>query len=269
MKTIVKIKKSGSSLRRLLRHIYLPEGPGGREASPILGDGNRVVGSLWGGPGGMTFNPLTDSQSLNRGLSGHRSFRHVIISMEDTTCHQQRVQATDILLSLADEFAGKFAPDVEFLAVVHDDRAHPHAHLVFRNEKSSGIPLCWDRSDLKMMQSMDWISPKLETLGVESGRGRGTRLPGFSDAPYPLAALDAIALAAESIDKLDEQLNTGILKIGSRNQRGEPTSVIWGNRPISIRTIRALGPGRKLGGQLGKINSRRMVPIRKSGPSIF
>jgi hypothetical protein len=64
MKCICKIQPSGKSLRRLLRHVYLPSGRMGREVEPMQATGSRVVSVMNGMIGGLTLKPAPDAQAL-------------------------------------------------------------------------------------------------------------------------------------------------------------------------------------------------------------
>ena len=74
MKVIVKIKRSGGSLRRLLAHIYRPKGRTVREVAALQPNGSRVAGVINGMDGGMTRVPRLDASSLAWGVTGRGEY---------------------------------------------------------------------------------------------------------------------------------------------------------------------------------------------------
>jgi hypothetical protein len=247
MKVIVKIKPSGKCLRRLLRHVYLPEGRLPREVEPLLRSGSRVLARINGMTGGMTFQAADDAHNLAGDIKGRGEYRHVILSAEDCANVEERRTMFRGLMAMGKEWARKYAPDTPFVGVVHDDRAHPHIHLILKNEGADGRCLSWGKDQVREMQSMGWVSEATrETFGVVSGRGCGQHTPEYSDAPYPLAkSLDAKTIAGFTQEQINEYTNSGTLQTGRVNQRGDITSVIYNGRRIRLSTIRGLG---ELGG---------------------
>jgi hypothetical protein len=242
MKVIVKIKRSGGSLRRLLAHVYKPIGRTAREVVALQPDGSRVAGVINGMAGGMTRVPKLDASALAWGLTGRGEYRHVIISADDCKNLDERRKQVRALLQLGREWVKRFVPGGCYLGVVHDDREHMHLHLVLRNESVSGAACGWIKSTIRVMQSMAWVSPETkQEFGIESGRGAGRSNPEFSDAPYPLAAsLDAKKLAEMEMDKIHANIRTGAIQVGRVNKDGQITSIIFNGRRIRLRTIRGL-----------------------------
>jgi hypothetical protein len=242
MKVIVKIKRSGGSLRRLLAHIYRAKGRSVREVAALQRDGNRVAGMVNGMDGGMTLVPRLDAQTLAWGLAGRGEYRHVIISAADCMDLEERKKQARALLQMGREWVRRFVPGGSYLGVVHDDRAHMHLHLVLRNESSVGAALGWAKATIRLMQGMEWVSPETkQEFEIESGRGAGRNSPEFSDAPYPLAtALDAKQLAEIEMEKINELTSRGEIQTGRVNRHGEITSIIYNGRRIRLRTIRGL-----------------------------
>jgi len=243
MMVIVKIKPSGKSLRRLLRHVYLPEGRLPREADPLLPSGSRVLAGINGMAGGMTFRPADDAHSLAGDIEGRGEYRHVILSAEDCVNFDERRSMFRGLMAMGKEWMRTYAPDTPFVGVVHDDRVHPHVHLIAKNEGADGRCLSWSKDQVREMQSMSWVSQSTkETFGVVSGRGCGQHTPEYSDAPYPLAKnLDAKTIAGFTKEQIHEYTNSGALQTGRVNQRGDITSVIYNGRRVRLSTIRGLG----------------------------
>lgn len=243
MKCIIKIKRSGGSLRRLLAHVYKGKGRTPREVEALQKDGGRVAGVINGMAGGMTLVPKLDASALGWGLSGRGEYRHVIISADDCRDLEERRKQVQALLELGREWIRQFVPGGSYIGVVHDDREHVHLHLGIRNESALGAALGWSKATLRVMQSMEWVSPETkQVFGIESGRGAGRHCPEFSDAPYPLAAsLDAAKLAEMESEKINELIANGQIDVGRVNRRGEITSVIYNGRRIRLRTIRGLG----------------------------
>ena len=242
MKVIVKVKRSGGSLRRLLAHVYRPKGRTVREVAALQPDGSRVAGVINGMDGGMTRVPKLDASALAWGVTGRGEYRHVIISADDCRDLDERRKQVKAMLRMGREWVRQFVPGGCYLGVVHDDREHLHLHLVLRNESVSGGALGWAKATVRLMQSMAWVSPETkQEFGIESGRGAGRNSPEFSDAPYPLAAsLDAKKLAEMEMEKINENIRTGAIQVGRVNKRGEITSVIYNGRRIRLRTVRGL-----------------------------
>jgi hypothetical protein len=247
MKCIVKIQPSGKSLRRLLRHVFLPEGRLGREVPALQTSGNRVVTTINGMVGGLVFRPAVDAETLAGDIKGRLPYRHLILSAEDCGEVDQRRNMFRGLMDMAKEFARTYAANVPFIMVGHDDRAHPHAHLIFKNEATDGRCLQWSKDQVRDMQSMSWVSPQTkETFGVESGRGRGVNLPEYSNAPYPLAAkLDAKTIAGANKEQINEYVSSGTLAVGRVDKQGNITSVVFNGRRIRLSTIRGLAGGKQ------------------------
>lgn len=242
MKCIIKIKRSGGSLRRLLAHVYKGKGRGPREVEALQKNGSRVAGVVCSMVGGMTLVPKLDASALAWGLGGRGEYRHVIISAEDCRDMGERRKQMKALLELGREWVSRFLPGGRYIGVVHDDREHMHLHLALRNETALGAALGWAKATLRLMQSMDWVSPATkQAFGIESGRGAGRHCPEFSNAPYPLAAsLDAKTLAGMESEKINELVRIGQIAVGRVNRRGEITSVIYNGRRIRLGTIRGL-----------------------------
>jgi hypothetical protein len=273
MKCIVKIQPSGKSLRRLLRHVYLPEGRLGREVEPMQSSGNRVVTTINGMVGGLSLKPSLDAEALAGDVKGRLPYRHLVISAEDCTNVDERRGMFRALMDLAKEFTKAFAPHVPYVMVGHDDRAHPHAHLIFKNESEDGRCLQWSKDQVREMQSMSWVSPQTkETFGVESGRGRGVNPPEYSSAPYPLAAkLDAKTIAGFNQEQINEYTKSGAIKTGRVDKQGNITSVIYNGRRIRLATVRGLAGsgGRSIrpptrSGHQGLPSKGRRVPRHRS-----
>jgi Relaxase/Mobilisation nuclease domain len=243
VKCIIKIQPVGKCTRRLLRHLYLPEGRMGREVKAINDDGNRVVDRLNGVQGAMTMQPALDAETLSGGIKDRSPYRHVLISFEDCADDTVRRESVAALHEMGKEWMERFAPETPYLGVVHDDREHLHLHLALRNEDLNGKALGWSRDDLRLMQSMDWVSGYSKiNFGIESGRKeKGPDDPKSSAGPYPLArSLDAKTLAESTQEQLYEYERTGALSIGRVNKQGTITSVVFGGRRIRLATIRGL-----------------------------
>jgi hypothetical protein len=269
MMTIVKIKPSGKSLRRLLRHVYLPEGRLPREAEPLLSSGSRVLAGINGMAGGMTFRPADDAHSLAGDIKGRGEYRHVILSAEDCTNVDERRSMFRGLMAMGKEWTRTYAPDTPYVGVVHDDRVHPHIHLILKNEEADGRCLSWGKDQVREMQSMDWVSEATkETFGVIAGRGRGQHTLEYSNAPYPLAKnLDARTIAGFTENQINEYTNNGTLQTGRLNKRGEITSIIYNGRRIRLTTLRGLAQSGKSsdrheprGGGGGRSRKSRLKP---------
>jgi len=245
MKCVIKIKRSGGSLRRLLAHIYKGKGRMPREVEALQQDGGRVAGVLNGMAGAMTLIPKLDASALAWGLSGRGEYRHVIISADDCRDITERRKQVKALLQMGREWIRNFLPGGSYIGVVHDDREHMHLHLAIRNESTLGAAVGWAKASLRVMQSMDWVSPETkQAFGIESGRGAGRHCPEYSDAPYPLAAsLDATKLADMESEEINALISRGTIAVGRVNRRGEITSIVYNGRRVRLRTVRGLAKG--------------------------
>ena len=263
---ICAIKPSGKSLRRLLRHCYLPVSRSGREVESIGEDvSSRVVARINGSVGAMTMRPADDARGLAGDVTGRSQYRHVVLSCEDTTESQERKDCFRALVFMASHWMARFAPDSPYLGIAHDDRTHPHLHLIIKNEGADGGCLSWSKDTVKSMQSMTWVPPELKTqFGIESGRGQGINPPEYSSAPYPLSKnLDAKWIASLTTEEINEHTRQGTIKAGRINRRGEITSIEYNGRRIRLSTIRGLaepqGYGRGIGpnSHTGREGSKR------------
>jgi hypothetical protein len=130
MKGIVSIKASPARPVELLRHTYRAHG---REQDEIDVQ-DRVVQILHNLDGIALRDPIGDVRSL---LSEHhgqgRMVRHVILSLEDCADLKQREEAFHKLKVMIQDFSKTYCPDSKWIGVIHQDRLHPHAHLVVAN----------------------------------------------------------------------------------------------------------------------------------------
>ena len=245
MKMIVTIKPACRHPRPLIRHCFLAVGRQGREAEPLQEDGNRVVGILNGLEcGTITQAPATDARSLCGDVPKGRSpLRHIVISSEDTPSFPKRGTAFEALADVAEQWLEKFAPGVQFIGIMHDDRNHPHIHLLVANNDpfNGDARLSWPKSTLKEMQSFEWVAPATaQKFSIQSGRHCGVTRREGSGMPYPGAKLDAKILANATTQQLENYEHQQQLTIGRRNKKGEITSVIFNGRRIRLSTIRQL-----------------------------
>jgi len=250
MKMIVTIKPACRSPRSLIRHCFLAVGRQGREAEPLQEDGNRVVGLLNGLEcGTITYAPATDARSLCGDVPKSRApLRHIVISAEDTPSFPKRGTAFEALADVAEQWLEKFAPGSQFIGIMHDDRNHPHIHLLVANNDpfAGDARLSWPKSTLKEMQSFEWVAPATaKKFSIQSGRHVGVTRREGSGMPYPAANLDAEILANATNEQLENYEHQQQLTIGRRNKKGEITSVIFNGRRIRLSTIRQMGQTQK------------------------
>jgi hypothetical protein len=262
VKLIVAIKPSGKSLRRLLRHVYLPLGRSGREVDPIGDDpASRVVAKLNGSIGAMTMKPVDDAHALAGDIDGRSQYRHVVLSCADTGEPVERKNSFCALMAMAGHWIKNFVPGGRFLGIAHDDRQHPHLHLIIRNEGNDGRCLSWSKSDVKTMQSLTWVPLELMTaFDISPGRGAGINPPEYSKAPYPLAKnLDAKFIASLTQEKIHEYTKSKQLQVGRVDKQGHITSVIYNGRRIRLSTIKGLAKAtQEQQGATRPANLRRM-----------
>ncbi len=273
MKAIVAIKRARGKAFGLLRHCYLAEGRTPREVQSLLGNNDRVVGIISGLDDGIpTRHPTTDAKSLLGDLlPGKAEVRHVVLSIDDTRDIGARSQSFEALSQMGEQFADRFAPNVPWIGILHDDREHPHMHLVFRNENEDGSALTWSSENLKTMQSMEWVSQSIrEEFSIEAGRSGGRTQRQGTGLPYPLASsLDAWKLAAAALQQLENYESADLFSIKRRSPSGEPQSVKFNDRVISLSTIRQLAQIRGILGSPTRPhrNSCRRGRVR-NGPSL-
>lgn len=273
MRVIAVVKRSKGKAFGLLRHCYLAQGRLPREVDSLMETDDRVVGIISGLNDGVpTRHATTDAKSLLGDASGGKAeVRHVILSVEDTQDPIARAKSFEALATMGEQFASRFAPDVPWIGIIHEDRAHPHIHLVFRNETEEMSALTWNRDDLKCMQSMEWISPETrEEFSLESGRSSGRTQRQGTGLPYPLASLDAWKLAAAALQELENYESAAdLFSVNRRSQSGEPQSIKFNNRDISISTIRQLAQIRRgVGGSAKPHRSHCRRSRLRGGPSI-
>jgi len=127
----------------------------------ISGAEDRVYGLVNGlAEGGLVRNAGVDAHTLIADLPQNRAqVRHVVISAEETADPECRQRGYEGLADLCEQFAKKYAPETPFVGVIHQDRLHPHAHLIFKNcDGENESALIWNRDQLAEMQGMEWVS---------------------------------------------------------------------------------------------------------------
>lgn len=231
MKAIVAVKPSPREPRRLLAHCYRTHGRGGNEVSSP----DRVVEIVGNVEGVITRSARIDAQSL---ISNHhgkgRWLRHVVLSAEDCSDQEQRTVCFERLKKMVEDFVATFAPGATYLAVLHRDRLHPHAHVLVCNSVN-GRTIDWQPSTLRRMQDMGW------TVHAAPGRGSGQ---GKAVDVYPLSKnLTASKVAALNQQQLRELITAGTIKIARVNARGQVTSITYDNKRIRLTTIQRLALG--------------------------
>lgn len=273
---IVAIKKACRSARSLLRHVFLKTGRMGREVPPLLQDGDRIVGVINGlEVGAVTRSPATDAKSLCSEVPKTRAqLRHVVLSLEDMRGQGDRTKAFEALADLSEQWIEKYAPGSAFIGVLHDDRAHPHCHLLVANSNpfAGDDRLHWKPSTLKEMQSLEWVAPATaEKFSLSPGRHNGLTKREGSGTPYPAASLDAAILAQATNQQIEHYEKSNLLTIGRRNKHGEVTSIVFNGRKIRLSTIRAMAQNQKPDHSPRdpvRRNPRRSRGIRKHSPTV-
>ena len=269
MKTIVAIKPACKNPRSLLRHVFLANGRLPREVEPFLENGSRVVGIINGlDIGTVTQIPSVDANTLCADVpAGRAALRHVILSVEDTFAPDGRSKAFEALTDLAEQWIEKYAAGANFIGVLHDDRAHPHCHLLISNNDdfAGGSRLAWGPAVLKEMQSMSWVAEATrQKFSIETGRNNGVSRREGSGSPYPAAHLDAAILAKATNQELEYYERTKQLSISRRNRQGEATSVNFNGRRIRLSTIRTMGAACGVDDKCRQGNYRRTRTKRPS-----
>jgi len=269
---IVAIKKACKSARPLLRHVYLKTGRLGREVAPLTPDADRVVGIVNGlDVGTVTRSPAVDAKSLCSEVPRTRAqLRHVVLSMEDTPDPADRAKAFEALADLSEQWMEEFAPGSAFIGVLHDDRSHPHCHLLIANLApfEADGRLNWKPSDLKKMQSLEWVAPATaEKFSLEPGRHQGVSRREGAGMPYPSPLLDAAALAMATLEELQSYETANIISIGRRSSDGEIKSINYNGRRIRLSTIRQMAQHRQ-GVVVQSRPARRRGLQRQSRPGL-
>lgn len=278
MKVVVVIKKARGRAYNLLRHCYLSQGRQPNEIESISGADDRVWGLINGlAEGGLVRDAGTDARTLIADLPQNRSqVRHVVLSSEEISDPAERKSAYEALADLCEQFAVKYAPGTAYIGVIHQDRLHPHAHLIFRNsDEDNEMSLVWTRDQLAEMQGMEWVSEATrETFSIQSGRSCGRTQREGTGMPYPLASLDAWKLAASTIEEIENYETADVLNI-HRHSSEKIYSVKFDRREIRMSTIRNLSAYSRVHATTGKQpavkarRNRRVVPYRPSpSPSI-
>ena len=225
MKACIYIKRSrgrgrGATLS-LLKHC-LSEGRGKKEINDgksrvVAADSYGLAGAVDASkPGELRDNLLRQ----NHDGKSKEVAKHVVLSVEDTIDPAARRAAIRVLRRLASEFLKMYAPGCAALAFAHNDRRHPHLHLIIANSDGARA-LHWQPKMLRQMQSMEWLSRDLQTI-VQSGRKKSRKV---SHEPYPGAKLTLAAelaqLPREELEKISWEIrgNTRVFTYKGRRVR--------------------------------------------------
>jgi len=244
MKMVVVIKRACRRPRSLIRHCLLAAGRKPREVDGLRDDGHRVVAITNGMPAGAVATPALTARLLCGDVpEGRAPLRHVVLSAEDMSDTAERVNAFAALADVAEQWLAAFAPSSPYLAITHDDTAHPHVHLLIANHDlhNDEARLAWSPSTVSAMQSLNFVSQETkQQFSIESGRHRGATRRDGSGLPYPRADLSARKLAKMTDKQIEHHERTGNLTIARRNKLGEIATIIFENRRIRLSTIRQL-----------------------------
>jgi hypothetical protein len=244
MKMIVAIKRACRRPRSLIRHCLLARGRNAREVEGLRDDGHRVVAITNGMQAGAVTTPAVTSRLLCGDVpEGRAPLRHVVISAEDMKGVADRANAFAALSEVVGQWLAAFAPSSPYLAIAHDDMAHPHVHLLLANcdPLNDDARLAWSPATVSAMQSLSFVSAETKhQFALESGRHSGATRREGSGLPYPRADLSARKLAKMSDKEIENYEYTGNLTIARRNKLGEITTIIFENRRIRLSTIRQL-----------------------------
>lgn len=244
MKVVVVIKPARGRAYNLLRHCYLSQGRQPNEVESISGAEDRVYGLINGlAEGGLVRNAGVDAHTLIADLPQNRAqVRHVVISAEETADPEGRQCAYKALADLAEQFAQKYAAGTPYVGVIHQDRLHPHLHLIFKNcDGENESALMWNRNQLAEMQSMEWVEATTkEQFSIQPGRSSGRTQREGTGMPYPFASLDAWKLATATISELENYESANIFTVKPHPKSAEAKVINFNNRPIRLSTIRQL-----------------------------
>jgi hypothetical protein len=206
MKACIYIKKAKRGRGRgqtlaLLKHCVGE----GRSVKEIDDGASRVAAiDAYGLAGGVNMAKMGDLRdNLFRQHHGGKSkelSKHIVISCEDTLDPAARRAAIRILRRAAMGFLRVYAPGCAALVFAHNDRLHPHVHMVISNSNGEKS-LHWTPNELRRMQSMEWLAKDLQTV-LQSGRKKSRKA---IRNPYPGAKLSLAAeLAAMPADELEK-----------------------------------------------------------------
>lgn len=175
MKTVVHVCKRAPTVRDL-KHNYRGRATRSKPERyfqesrvwDVIGE-TRGVGVVPRGPG--------KEKSLLQLLSGPNAkregkpLRQLILSAEDVPPGKPDgyyAMVLAALLKAAKKWVDKYAPGCRWAAWAHEDRAHPHVHVVVENwDYARGKRLNLSPTLLEEMQGMEFCTD----LGIESGRG--------------------------------------------------------------------------------------------------
>jgi len=134
----------------------------------FVGGDARGVGVIPTEPGNETGTMVLISGPNSR-LKG-RPMRQMILSAQDMT-HATPAEfhaALALLMDAAKLWIDTFAPGVRWVATAHQDRHHPHVHVIFENwDYAAERRLDLSPILLEEMQTMTWA----KRLGLTSGKG--------------------------------------------------------------------------------------------------
>jgi hypothetical protein len=172
----------------------------------------------------------------NHDSKSKEAAKHVVLSVEDTLDPAARRAALRILRRMAMEFLKVYAPGCAALAFAHNDRKHPHLHLVIAN--SNGYrALNWKPKVLRQMQSMEWLSKDLQIV-VQSGRRASRKV---SHEPYPTAKLslaaELAALPKAELEKISWEVRGNTRVFTYKGRRVRERTVERERERISNETI--------------------------------
>ena len=238
---IVHIGRDTKKPVSLLRHVYRPHGKWKDEVV----SSDRVVAVINGLDAGCPVrNPRTDLHALLANHHGRgRTHRHVVLSLEDTYGARNRKRAFLALAKLARLYCRQFARDCQWIGVIHQDRRHPHLHLVIANSDGTRC-LDWGRDMLKAMQE---ITSWAHGVDVVSGKGSGLVRSSPGRSPYTLPKRgrvnDLATLLFQEPDGFGEAVKQGIIRPARKNRAGKVTSLEWQGKRYRVSTLLRVAQG--------------------------
>lgn len=134
----------------------------------FVGGDAHGVGVIATEPGNETGTMVVIS-GPNVGRKG-RPLRQAILSAQDLphATPTEYKAALAMLMAAAPLWIAAFAPGARWIAFGHQDRNHPHVHLVFENwDYAAGKRLDLNPILVEQMQTMDWA----KSVGLTSGKG--------------------------------------------------------------------------------------------------
>lgn len=210
---IGKIPKPGKSFKGCIEYNLLK-----KYATILMADGIRIDSIA------HTINDFNTQRKMNPGLG--QAVGHMILSWsinDDTKLND------GVMISIAKEYLQKMKiKDTQFLIVRHQDKEHPHLHIIYNRVDNNGKTISDNFQHLKNVKIAKELTLKYGFyIAGDKKMVNRQQLKGTDKTKYELFdAITAITKQAKSIDELKRQLlSKGIeiqfkYKIGTKEVQG-------------------------------------------------